>query len=246
MEDMNTEPLISVVTPIYNQSHLIRNAMMSIVNQTFKEWEMIIVDDGSDASNRIDLDRAVKQFADKRIRVIEQNHLGLVVARNTGNYAARGEYIAIQDADDLSMPDRLEKCFKVLEKGHDVVAHGAYINMWDGDKQCVSRMYLPPIAKDCFNVKASLKKGQPITGWPVFKKTLWERLPFRMETQYAYDWAMWVDWIYSGASFMSIPEGLYEYVRQSDSASIRFEREGKRAESAAKIQQIIKDYESKS
>ncbi len=224
---------ISVVMPVYNQAHLVSNAINSILNQTHRDFELIIVDDGS-TDNLVGI---LAKFKDSRIILAHQKHSGLVDARNNGTSIAHSEIIAIQDADDLSMPDRLEKCIKAIKEGSDVVYHGAYINMWDNQFQCIGRKYLE--AKP-FN-KYQLLQGQYIPGWLVFRKKVWEAKRFRKETEYMYDWMMCLDWAFSNYKFKAINEGLYEYVRHENSASIQFEKDGSRLQSYIKIKEIMKD-----
>lgn len=238
MQNAN-RPKISVVMPIYNQMNLMANAINSIINQIFTDWELIVVNDGSD--DTLGLEGIVKSFNDDRIRLVNKKHEGLVVARNVGNAEAKADVIAVQDADDLSMPDRLSKCYSVLigEYGKhpvDIVYHGAYINMWDKAHGCISRKY---IAAPIFN-KNDLLLGQNLTGWPVYRKSVWLKKPFRLETQFMYDWMMYLDWAFSDFEFKEINEGLYEYVRHDNSASIIFERDGRREKSRQEIIKIMK------
>src|SRR3990167_4774329 len=227
---------VSVVMPHYNQSHLIGNAINSIRNQTMEDWELIVVDDGSQKFH-LDLIRTLlEKFNDKRIIFCPMVHGGLVAARNYGNTVARADIIAVQDADDLSMPDRLEKCIGKL-KWADVVYHGAYINMWDAGVSAIGRKYLPAESFD----KKRLLSGQYIPGWPIYRKSVWGKKPFRIETQFLYDWMMCLDWAYSGFKFASLNLGLYEYVRQENSASITFERDGRREQSRKEIIRIMKE-----
>lgn len=232
-------PAISVVMPCYNQSHLVGNAIMSLMNQTMQDWELIIVDDGSWDGAK--LKAVVDKFNDTRIRLCQlPENKGIVYARNYGNSIARAELIAIQDADDLSLPDRFAKCLDIFayaeEKGHrlDVLIHGAYRNWWDKDKQAIYREYIPAKTIDLIR----LKKEQYLPGWPIFKKALWEQKPFRTETQYAYDWMMLLDFCFIGNA-RCLDIGLYEYVRQENSASARFEKDGRRAQSMEKIKEIV-------
>lgn len=229
-------PIISAVMPHFNQSHLVSNAVMSILNQTIQDWELIIVDDGSEQNHWNKLRYALEQFNDSRIKMysFEFNH-GLVEARTYGNQLSQTEIIAVQDADDLSLPDRFEKCLKAIEDA-DVVIHGAYINMWDTKFNCITRKYLPPGNPD----KKEILKGQNLTGWPIFRKNVWKEKPYRKETEYMYDWSCHLDWLFSGYTYKAINEGLYEYVRHENSASITFEKDGRRAKSREQIKTIMK------
>lgn len=230
-------PKISIVMPTWNRGSMIQNAILSIQNQTLKDWELIIVDDGSDDNTWF----VVKQFQDdKRIRYFPKKHEGLVVARNFGVSEAQADVIAHQDSDDLSMPNRLERMLPLLWSGTTSVVYSAlYENAWNNKFGAISRRFIPALVLD----KDRLLIEQYLPGVCLFKKKVWEAKPFRIETQYAFDWMMYLDWAYSGYGFKALNEGLYEYVRTQDSASILFEREGKRAESVAKIKEIMeKEY----
>lgn len=100
---MNEVPLISVVMPVRDGAATLGKAIESILHQDCSEWELLIVDDGSaDDSARI-----AQTFAEERIRVLKQNALGIAPALNAGIAAARGQFIARMDADDVSLPSRL-------------------------------------------------------------------------------------------------------------------------------------------
>ena len=218
--------------PYWNRAELVSNAIHSIIDQTFENWELIIVDDGSDDQ---EINHIIRRFGDKRVRALRTEHKGLVHARNYGNKHAKSNVILHQDSDDLSLPDRIEKMLPHM-KDYDVVTAGLYINVWSEVQQCISRLYVPAKEAD----KKEILKGQYLSGVTMYRKELWKRNPFRMETQHAYDWMMWLDWIYSGAVIKSLDVGLYEYVRQEDSVSIRFEKEGLRQQSIKEINKIIK------
>ncbi len=226
-------PKLSVVMPHWNQQHLIKNAIESILNQTFQDWELIIVDDGS---SDFTLPHIVKEFDDNRIKLLEIPHQGLVTARNFGIEMAKAPIIVTQDSDDLSMPDRLEKIYNNM-KGFDVLIHSAYSNWWNDKNQCIHREYIRALPVD----KERLKKEQYLPGWPAFRKELWLKKPFRYETEYAYDWMMHIDWVFSGAKYKVLDEGLYEYVRHQGSISHQFEKDGRRQKSMEKIKGILKN-----
>lgn len=105
--------LISVVIPAYNTGHLVSEAISSVLNQSHRRVEVIVVDDGSTDNTQ----RVVSDLADKdpRVNYIYQENKGLGGARNTGIYRARGEYLAFLDADDLFLPGKLQKQAEALD-----------------------------------------------------------------------------------------------------------------------------------
>ncbi|WP_163436656.1 glycosyltransferase family A protein [Fibrobacter succinogenes] len=110
--------MISIVLPSFNRARILPKAVESILRQTYKDFELIIVDDGSSDNTR----EVVKSFNDDRIVYVHQENAGACVARNNGIDHARGEYIAFQDSDDIWHEDKLEKQLKALqEKNADIV-----------------------------------------------------------------------------------------------------------------------------
>jgi GT2 family glycosyltransferase len=100
-----TSPLITVVIPSYNRAHTIGPTLQSVVAQTFSDFECIVVDDGSDDVD--ELEATVTRLNDPRFRVLRRENGGGGAARNTGIEAARGEWIAFLDSDDLFLPEKL-------------------------------------------------------------------------------------------------------------------------------------------
>ncbi|HEY8580871.1 MAG TPA: glycosyltransferase family 2 protein [Beijerinckiaceae bacterium] len=102
---MNSAPTVTVVIPLYNAARWISLSLACALRQTFDDFEVVVVDDGStDDGGRI-----AAGFADPRVRVIRQENRGLAGARNTGVRNARGRYVALLDADDLWTPDKLAR-----------------------------------------------------------------------------------------------------------------------------------------
>lgn len=104
MTQLNSNPLISVIVPCYNQARFLRDSLTSLLNQTYKNWECIIVNDGS-TDNTTDV-AAEWCCADNRFRLINQENKGLSGARNRGIVEAKGQYIQFLDADDLILPEK--------------------------------------------------------------------------------------------------------------------------------------------
>jgi len=128
--DSAVEHGVSVVIPTFNYAKFLANTVDSVLRQTFRNFELIVVDDGS-----VDETRAVMEsFHDERVRYVYQENSGLSAARNTGIHHARFDYIAFLDADDQWMPDLLEtvmKSFAGLPSEYGMVV-GGYAGM-DGD-----------------------------------------------------------------------------------------------------------------
>src|SRR5690348_1065740 len=107
-------PVVSVILPTYNRASLISRAIRSVLNQTFTDWELLIVDDGStDATEQLIRSRS----ADSRIRYMKlPQNVGMCNARNHGIALARGEFIAFLDSDDEWLPTKLEKQLAVFRR----------------------------------------------------------------------------------------------------------------------------------
>jgi glycosyltransferase involved in cell wall biosynthesis len=105
-------PKVSVVIPAYNRADLIGETLDSVLAQTFRDFEIVVVDDGSTDGTPAVLAR----YTDHNVRVIRQENQGEGAARNTGIGAARGDYIALVDSDDLWVPVKLERQMTVLNQ----------------------------------------------------------------------------------------------------------------------------------
>ncbi len=122
---MKTKPLVTVITTVRNCEKYIAESMESILQQSHKEIEYIVVDDGStDRTQNI-----VNEFlGDSRLKVISfDTNIGRIASLNTALSEAAGKYIAIHDADDISLPERIEKQVEFLEKNPDYVLVGSNV-----------------------------------------------------------------------------------------------------------------------
>lgn len=125
----NTHPLVSVLFPVYNTARYLEEALESILAQTFEDFELIIIDDGStDASLKILQAYAAR---DARILLSSRENKGLAQTRNELLGQAKGEYIAIMDSDDVALPYRLARQVEFLQKELDVVCLGGAFELID-------------------------------------------------------------------------------------------------------------------
>lgn len=153
---MPSAPAVSVITPAYNAASTIKNCVESIRNQSYGDWEHIIIDDGSTDSTWMLLEALSAE--DSRIRILRQANTGSSKARNVGIEAAKGEYIALLDADDRSMPERLRKQVGYLESNPDVDLLGSgYVNVTETGAEL--DVTLPPPGHDL--IKKIIYKHNP-------------------------------------------------------------------------------------
>lgn len=166
---MKNEPLISVVMPAYNAQRFITQAIDSILSQTFKNFELIIVNDCS-TDNTINIVRSFVR-KDARVKIINnKNRLNIAASLNKGISKASSNIIARMDADDISLPNRLELQFKLINSSKNIAVVGADIIVMDVDeRELIIRNY--PNSNE--NLKACLFKYSPFAHPVVcFKKNV--------------------------------------------------------------------------
>lgn len=119
-------PAVSVVVPTYNRAHLLGRSIRSVLNQTYQDFEIIVIDDASTDNT----EELIMSLGNEQIRYIRhEKNKGAAAARNTGIKAARGSFIAFQDSDDEWLPEKLEKQMKVFKTSQEEVGM-VYSDMW--------------------------------------------------------------------------------------------------------------------
>ncbi|MFJ4366624.1 glycosyltransferase [Streptomyces chartreusis] len=124
-----------MIIPLYNTEKYIEDCLSSVLGQTHRELEVIVVDDGSTDGGAAIAERV----ADERVRVERSANRGVAAARNRGLALARGEVVAFLDADDLWYPDKLAEQIAVLHDDHDIVAVGAVFQYLSGNGRLLGR-----------------------------------------------------------------------------------------------------------
>ena len=136
---MKKNPLVSIIIPTYNAEKYIKTAINSALRQTYQNIEIIVIDDGSiDRTKNI-----VQSIQDPRLNYFYQKNQGQSAARNTGIKIAKGEYIALLDADDLFLPEKIEKQVNFLETHLDCgVCYCKIYNFFD---DCPDKLFYNPV-----------------------------------------------------------------------------------------------------
>jgi glycosyltransferase involved in cell wall biosynthesis len=146
------KPLLSAIITVFNGEEYLAEAIQSLLSQTFKDFELIIVNDGStDGTAKI-----IQRYAagDSRIRFIDLSRVGRVGALNIGCRQAQGEYIAIMDADDISLPHRFEYQIDFLRKNVGVALLGTGVQKVDKDGRSFATVIFP---LNCEEIRERLK-----------------------------------------------------------------------------------------
>ena len=130
---------ISVILTVHNGEAYLETAVSSLLDQTFEGFELIAVDDGS-TDNTLSI---LQRFEDPRIRLIKSSRIGRTPALNLALSEARGRYVAVQDSDDRSLPERFERQIAYLETHSDIVLLGTRFRTIDGLGNRISSAVLP-------------------------------------------------------------------------------------------------------
>ena len=223
-------PKVSVLMPVYNtKEEYLREAIESILNQTFTDFEFVIINDGSTNEN---IEKVIKSYNDKRIRYFNQDNHGLIYTLNKGIELCKGEYIARMDSDDISLPKRLEKQVKYLDSNSSVGVIGSWINCFPQGKvvKLISQpKYFNLLQGNCF-AHPSL----------MIRKSVLKQFNFRYGNYiHAEDYELWSRMI-RYTEFCNIQEVLLNYRCHNEQISVEFS--DIQAKTAKKIKQNMLDF----
>ncbi len=155
-------PLVSVVMVVCNVERFLAEALESIVHQTFGEFEFVIVDYGSTDSSKSIIARYAEK--DSRVRLHENPHCGLGDARNAACMLAQGRYIALMDADDVAMPERLQLEVDFMEKNPSVGLLGGAVQWINAAGRA---LYIGRVPTDDLQLRRSLSIHSPFGSRPL-------------------------------------------------------------------------------
>jgi len=202
------DPLVSVVIPCYNAAPFLRETLDSVLNQTRPILEVIVVDDGS-----TDDSAAIADSYGPPVRVIRQKNQGESVARNRGMDEAQGEWVALLDADDRWLPNKLERQVAALREGpddvvcvySDLVTFGSEqrrvsVPMWPVEWECRVRMLTTPWIYPCT---------------ALILKSMTDEVKFPVSIVRGEDQIFWMQ-LYKFGTFIHVPEPLAEYRKHAN------------------------------
>jgi glycosyltransferase involved in cell wall biosynthesis len=209
---MNT-PLVSVTMPTFNRAGFLPRSIQSILDQTFTDFELIIIDDGSTDNTA----EVVAQFKDPRIIYVKNDqNRGISYSANRGIEMARGKYIARADSDDICLPERLAKTVAYMEAHPEVGVVGGQVMMVAKGKR--ARMQVPTDPEEC---RATLL-FHPCLAQPTIlirRSVLMEHnLRYDLAYRASGDYEMWTRMMWV-TKFANVGEVLLEYIGHDDQIS---------------------------
>ena len=212
--DTSKKPRLSVITPTYNRVVFLPDMIKSVQEQTFKDWELIIVDDGSTDSTAELMEYYTK--SDPRIKYFRRSkNLGIAISRNEACEKAEGDIIVIADSDDIQMPGRfaaIDKYFKA-HKEADIVYHRMFV--------CTLAMVIVgQIGTDNFDMDEMLEAQTIPQPTLSYKKKVWEKVKYNPKAKYGEDWEWLINCGLEGFKFKSMKKVLVKYREHNEGSRL--------------------------
>lgn len=179
-------PLVSVIIPTYNSACTITGCINSVIEQTYENIEIVVVDDGS-KDNTVAIVQELSFLFAKKIRLIKQSNSGPSSARNRGVKVAVGSYIAFLDSDDTWYPDKIARQVDVLQKNRSVTLVGCLYSI--GDKQIFSHYSSEVENRSLFQL---LLKNCFITSAVMCRREILLYYTFNEQQKYSEDYRLWL------------------------------------------------------
>lgn len=216
----------SIIIPSYNSEKTIEKCLNSVAAQTFTNYEIILVNDGSEDQSLRLIEEWQKRHSDIEIHIIDQDNKGLGAARNAAIDSARGEYCALLDADDYWHPEKLESCYSFLKQSPecDVLYHSVTIVGLKVEK--ARKVFAISTASDI------MRKGLPIVPSAAILKTSTAKdFPFSTNIKFhgAEDLYLWLELLAAKKCFYYWPEAISFY-RETGGMSTRIDEHLKKVE----------------
>lgn len=196
---------VSVIIPAYNQGHFLGQAIRSVLDQTYQDFEIIVVDDGSTDNTAA----VVGEIIDPRLKYVHQANAGLSAARNTGIRNSAGAYLTFLDSDDIFLPDKLAILTQELDANGELGFVAGMAIPIDEAGRRVGKIFDTALDKN----PATLLLGNPLHVGSVMLRRAWqEKVGFFDETLRSYeDWDMWLRLGLAGCQMGWVPRAVSLY-----------------------------------
>lgn len=209
------EEKVSIIVPVYNAERYVKETIDSVKAQTFQNWELLLVEDGSGDGTRQLLKELLIKEPDERIHLILQENSGAAKARNNGLLKATGRYITYLDADDLWSPDKLLKQLAFMQEKDAAFSFTGY-EFADALGQGTGKIVRVP---DTITYRQALKNTTIFTSTVMFDTKKIEKEKLRMPIIKSEDTALWFQVLRGGVTAYGLDENLVRYRRVEASLS---------------------------
>lgn len=212
---MNKE-LISIIVPVYNVAKYIVETMDCVRSQTYRNWELLLVEDGSRDGSAALIAEYMEKTGDERIRLLRQpSNMGAAKARNRGLQEAKGRYIAYLDADDLWVPQKLERELAFMKEKQAAFAFTGY-EFADEQGRGLGKIVHVPAT---ITYKEALKNTTIFTTTVMFDTAKLDKAMLEMPVVKSEDTALWWKVLRSGHIAYGLDENLVKYRRAGKTLS---------------------------
>ncbi|MFF3356493.1 glycosyltransferase family 2 protein [Streptomyces sp. NPDC002917] len=200
----SSDPVVSVVIPCHDYARYLPEAVSSVLAQTFRDWELVIVDDGS-TDNTVEVAQAlIARHPDRRIRLVQQSNGGVSAARNTGIETSTGRYILPLDADDVIAATMLEKTVGVLDSDPGIAIASTDVFTFTDDDLPPQAMPLPAYSREL------LLQRLIMFYCSLYRRGAWQTVGGYNESMRAgEDWDFWIGCVEHGFDAHHIHEALF-------------------------------------
>ncbi len=229
-----THPLVSILMPLYNGERYVQQAIQSVVEQTYTNWELLVLNDGStDNSEQI-----VREFTDERIRYMQNTeNKGIVYTRNRIFELAKGYYWAILDCDDIAHPQRIAKQVAYLQQNPQCVLCGTWAKKINENGARIGKLQ-PPVANENIRIN-QLFQSSFIQSSVLLRTEAMQNIQYNADFPVAEDFDLWERLLQKGAGH-NLPEYLLEYRWYEGNTSTKKEALMQRLRNAVLSRQIRK------
>lgn len=205
----SSSPLITVILPVHNAAAFVKSAIESILQQTFSDFELLVINDGStDHSAEI-----ISSIKDPRIVYVSNaENIGLIASLTKGIQLAKGKYIARMDADDISLPERLQKQVAKMESDPGIAVLASLVDFINADDEVTGHWNTDREAVSEKEIRALMVKTNCIAHPSVMMRSDVARKFFYKQSQKgAEDWDLWLRVLGDGGRIAKLPEVLLHY-----------------------------------
>jgi glycosyltransferase involved in cell wall biosynthesis len=200
----HTTPTVSIVIPCHNYRQYLPQAVHSVLAQTFRDWELVIVDDGSTDDTAAVAESLIEAHPDRHIRLLRQANAGVSAARNAGIAATAGRYLLPLDADDLIAPTMLEKTVAVLDSSPHIAIVSTDVFVFTDDGMPPQVTPFPAYSKEL------LLQRLIMFYCSLYRREVWQAVGgYNEQMRAGEDWDFWIGCAEQGFDAYHLPEALF-------------------------------------